>query len=730
MTHTLLALIMHLTLVYVFSIFMFARAYGEYITSVGRHHRMQLMLVLQDINGCVRHQHSSSLLHSYGNQLVCLQKHMFHCLLESNTVSETGAIHRYCGAVSLKAIQTVSSDSVMLVEVIAGHFVHHEVLQFNFRTSRYYLCRQHGLLVLYKGSTSDSYCGRRVPWTMTIPSDSSYLRLVIKRYMYYELLLFYSSSHKNWIKHFSYVQMSSLLGGGMTVTGDSGESMQYYVIVYHLQQVRLNVLSTGPVDGSVIVKDGPGRLSNTIMDLKNTNPSSAIQATTSAYWAFIEVLIPLITNTGIKIRLSLTTVAVNVRRCHSHDRIHFVERSSDHRNVICSNFIQTTSPKEFIRLTVQSFTFHGPNTITDKSSSRCQYGGITIEFQPDVKRLQFCDDLRDFDISSEYDVLKITLVWFYGYSRGQFVARAISSQCQTVYLERFPSHMVYKNDVSVRMGPSPYCYYVVCPPVHMDIQRSCTIQLGPPSLTAASLEITTLNTLESCNVHLKQMHLNKFISYNLSVMSTENWPFGLINASSGSYKQYFISQNHTYDFLNDAKIKLRLLCDLDDPSKQMAVLVRLSACEKIQDEYVKVVVNKIPTISDSCLNMLYIFTAVKTQTKKNNYHNNYHNFIYAQNGHTGHDVFIDYKSCPEDCRNFKYTVYVRNTGDNDITEYTAQVGHDIFTGYSHRGFRIKITPPKYDCINVCLMKLTIDIPYLPINTKDYDLGPYLFFNDR
>ena len=726
MTDILLALIMPLTWVHVFFIFSFSRSDGEYITGVGRNHRMQLTFVLQDTNGCVKHQHSSSLLHSYGNQLVCLQKHMFHCLLDRNRISEKGASQSYCGAISLKDIQMVSSDTVMFIGVIAGHFVHHEVLEFNFRISKYYFCSQHGLLILYKGYTSDSYCGRRVPWTMTIPSDSSYLRLVMKGYMYYELSIFYSSSQKNWIKHFKYVQMSSLSAGG--IIGDSGKSMQYYVIVDHLQQVRLKVLSTGRVYGNVIVKDGPGRLSDTIMDLKNTNSTSGIQTTTSAYWAFVEVLIPYNTNAVIKIRLSLTSVSGSVRKCYGRDQIDFVERSSDRRNVICSNLLVTDSHLKFFRLTVLSFSFHGPSTLTDKSSSRCQYGGVTIEFYSNDIGLRLCEDLEDFDISSPYHAMQITLVWFYGYSRGQFMARATSSQCQTFYLERYPSHRVYKHDAFVKMGPRSNCYHVVCPPVQMDIQRFCTIQLGPPSFTAASLEITTLNTLEPCNVHLKQTYLNKFISYNLSTISTENWPFGLINATSTPYKQYFMLQKHTYDFLNAAKIKLRLLCDQDDPLKQMAVLIRMSACEKFEQVYIGNVVNNIPTV---CMQVIYMFTAVKTQFKKAKTHNIYHDFLYARNGgHTGHTVRLDYKSCPEDCRNFKYTVYVRSTDDNDIMEYTTQVSHQIFTGYSHRGFRVKIIVPETDCINVCLMALSIHTPYLPVNTKDYDLGSYLFFNDR
>ena len=232
--------------------------------------------------------------------------------------------------------------------------------------------------------------------------------------------------------------------------------------------------------------------------VKNTNSSTDIQVTTSAYWAFVEMLLPYTTNTDIKIRV--TSVSGSVRRCYGRDQIYFVKTASDRRNVICSSFLKTKSAMEFVKLTV-NLSFHGPSTITDKSSSRCQYGGITIEFYSGDKGIQFCEDLEDFDISSEYEVIKITLVWFYGYSRGQFVARVTSSQCQTFYLERYHSHLVYKHDVFVRMGSRPNCYYVVCPAVHMDTQRSCTIHLGPPSLTVASLGITTLNTLEACNIH-------------------------------------------------------------------------------------------------------------------------------------------------------------------------------------------------------------------------------------
>ena len=734
-----LAVIMIITWIHVFYISLLCRSDCEYLTGVVSHHRMLLTFVLQDINGCVKNQQSSSPLYSYTNQLVCFRKHLLHCLLVNNPISERqtwersiSPSHRYCGAISVHDLEIISSDTVLFIEVITGHFVHHEILEFNFKTSRYTLCRQHGLLVLYEGYTSDMYCGRRVPWTIIIPSDSSYLRLITKSYMPYELSIFYNSFQNNLLKDLISVEMLPLLVNGITLNGESRTPMKYYVFASHLQQVHLNVLSSGPVHGGIIVKDGPGRLSNTIVELKNTNSSSNIQATTSAFWAFIDIFVSYTSGTVIEIRLNIVSSAGKVESCNSHDNTYLVETSPYHRNVICSNFIRTNSFQKFIGLTVKSFSFQGSNTLTDKSSSRCQYGGVTFKFYSSDKGIQICEDARDYDIFSKYDLIQMTLVWFYGYSRGHFVARKTSSQCQTVYLELSPPHQVYRNDIVAIFDPRPYCYYVVCPPVHMQAQRSCTIRLGPPSLTATTLEIKTRNTLEACNANLKQNYLNEFISYKLSTMSTVNWPFGLINGTTTSHEQYNISQKHTYDFLHFAKIKLRLLCDQDDSFKQMAVLIRTSACGKTwYHKFESFVVNNIPTVSDSCPRMTYMFTAVKTQIKKNNTHNNYHDFIYAPNGHTrGHVVDLTYKSCPATCRNFNYSVFVRGTDNTDIIEYTTSVGYGIFTGYYHRGFRVKIIIPETDCVNVCLMALSIQDPDYPINTKDYDLGSFLFYSDR
>ena len=102
---------------------------------------------------------------------------------------------------------------------------------------------------------------------------------------------------------------------------------------------------------------------------------------------------------------------------------------------------------------------------------------------------------------------------------------------------------------------------------------------------------------------------------NLNATSTENWLFGIINTTSTSYKRHIMLHSHAYDFLHFAKIKINLLCSQDHPLKQMTILIRMSSCHKIYDQFVATVANNIPTITDSCLMITYTFTAVKTRNK-------------------------------------------------------------------------------------------------------------------
>ena len=177
---------------------------------------------------------------------------------------------------------------------------------FNFTISPAISCDEHGLFFYYTGFRSDSHCGRRVPWTIIIPSDKSYyIHLVITNYLDYELLIFYSSFQNNWIRSLVHVQHLHPQNIDFQFNREKINSVQCYILVEHSKLIYLNLLSTGPVKESILVNDGPGRLSNTILEHRNIISPINAKATTTAYWAFVEILLPLKTDTVIKIRVQV-----------------------------------------------------------------------------------------------------------------------------------------------------------------------------------------------------------------------------------------------------------------------------------------------------------------------------------------------------------------------------------------------------------------------------------------
>ena len=76
------------------------------------------------------------------------------------------------------------------------------------------------------------------------------------------------------------------------------------------------------------------------------------------------------------------------------------------------------------------------------------------------------------------------------------MANGFTSECGTLNLELYPDQQIYQPDFTLTFLPSPECYFVACPPVQTDTQRSCIIQFGPPSVGTTPLEITTRDTIQ------------------------------------------------------------------------------------------------------------------------------------------------------------------------------------------------------------------------------------------
>ena len=161
-------------------------------------------------------------------------------------------------------------------------------------------------------------------------------------------------------------------------------------------------------------------------------------------------------------------------------------------------------------------------------------------------------------------------------------------------------------------------------------------------------------------------------------------------------------------------MNLSLLCNTVLLLRQISILVNISEGQKLNNKYHNYVANGIPALSDKCIAHPFII-AKKDDDKTTT--NNYKDYIYKGTGSipTGHDVHVEYKSCPVKCRNIRYTVFVRSRDRTTILEYASKVGYPIFTGYYHIGFRVLIAVTENDCTEeACILTLLIRKPGTPI----------------
>ena len=245
------------------------------------------------------------------------------------------------GAVGITQTHRVSLQHKLIIEVIHNHIIYQSVHVFNFKVSRHILCAAHGLVILYNGGRSDTYCGRRVPWTMIIPSSKAHLRLTVTADVDIHLSLFYTTHRKNDIKRFIkhiYQQTSKSISASY---GNSSSSIQYYIMASRYGHITFHVTASGPINGHVVIQDGPGTMSKTILTLENTNTQSDILVRTSAYWAFIRLYIEHNRGTIIYLKMeferALTIQAIAIVNYHS--RIYLVDKTQSVQIMLrCSGY--------------------------------------------------------------------------------------------------------------------------------------------------------------------------------------------------------------------------------------------------------------------------------------------------------------------------------------------------------------------------------------------------------
>ena len=84
-------------------------------------------------------------------------------------------------------------------------------------------------------------------------------------------------------KRFLHVKLLPLLRHSYIIFENSA---QYYAVTEPTKYIHLSLF---PVNGTIKVHDGPGRLSNTLLEINNRDSLGNDIARSSAYWAFVDI---------------------------------------------------------------------------------------------------------------------------------------------------------------------------------------------------------------------------------------------------------------------------------------------------------------------------------------------------------------------------------------------------------------------------------------------------------
>ena len=726
----------------IFLLFLIPICRGYFIASTGGFIK-QKTLMLQDIATCISQEQPLSLSQQRTQQFVCVNKMLSGCLLRESTTPQpageesTYRSGAYCGALVRNTKTTLFTASTIILSVMKGYFIHTQFLIFQFWSPMYTSCRQHGIIIFLEGR-GELFCGKRPPWVISSLSQKLSVDIVIMDQKEYALTFFYSGYRAQWIKTYSYEVNMHLSSGALVnvelplehmVVGVT--SYTYCIMTHHNKRVYVEVYWDLFVKSELVIYDGPGVKSSKLLQVYTNTRGNTI-AQSSAFLAFFKIT----THQGFVRNSSMFVNVYNVDntdrnvQCIQLRRRLFSIKAFNYNNTVCSGKYKLS--RGFMTITFRDLNFSGPNNIMGDMPDPCHYGGVVIEFVKEGKRVKYCNNIKNMSVYSN-SWLYFTIIYFSGYSTGHLSGEINKDDCPTFYAELRPPGDLYKADIRLKINAALPCQIIVCPPLVNASQKTCTVELGPDPIGTITIRSGQQHTLGQCDPHLEEL-TEEQTSYNITTTITKEWPFGLpiqqrdINYTLG--KEKFIK------YLHNGTISINMLCiEKHALRHQTYVFLEISICRKREEyhRYERLDSNNIPALSESCLNYIYTFTPVKQiPSSKNTY-----DFIYKGRGYenvnTGHIVDVEYVSCPNECRKYKYSVLVRESYYT-IREYTSEIGGETFTGYYHRGFMVSVMPPISSCNNLEVCSLSVQIkklshqigvfPPLPLKLR---LGSTLYY---
>ena len=656
----------------------------------------QKRFMLKDISDCLNHIEES--LSMRDNYLIiirhCLKERFLHCvpmgIIQGDKNLPSFSKDKYCGRIRVDSTLDRRFHNIQFT-IIEGYIMHFSMLHFYFEWSAIG-CKTHSLVMTFVHEASVYYCGKRSPWSVTTDANQTFMHIIARADQLYEVDIFYSTKKLKWMTEYYkrltfYHYTLDLKILYLPLSNDVitiADSYEYHVRVHTMRRVVFIPQNNRNI---ITFYDGPGILSNIMREVRRHVFFA------SGYIGVIVLQIP-----KHKIRVTIQTFA-NLRR--STDATCFDGRRTGRRDLPYPIYA-STSPRQGTlcyhkfqaydnSLTVKIFTFvfEGPTMFDDLY--HCYYGGLFIQQMGSGKTINICQNINRHIVYGDVPDMKLLLVWYTGYSYGSISAQLQAENCHTKYLNyKFFSskyHPIMLRDNTV------YCQRVICPSLNYTKGHNCRFAIKGfhKPIGPTTVQVDQFVAVDRCLGN----HAIYFKKYNMSVVHAMNWPVSQKEVDNFSFRMADVGLQH-FQFLYHLNVSLPYVCDRRNSMLQFGVILKKSTC------YVQRVTgltgffrqfNSLE-ITPDCISRMLLLPQNKTT-----------DLLYMvtdSTNSTGVEVGVRQHDCVRHC-DYMLDFTVIEKKNSTFYHYVARALDtksryaQLFTGYYHQGFRLKVTPPDDGC---------------------------------
>ena len=650
--------------------------------------------------------------------LTCIQKHGDNIEWNDSSGISLRFPADYCGFISLNENEAAFVRIILHIRFRTHYLVNIDILHFNFDWL-HPNCGQHSVSVvdLIIKSTVP-FCGRRLSWNLMATGNEVDVIITTQPLYSYLVTMFFSSYQFAWIDSFAVKKSLSFttrfftdFDGFQTNINSKTLIFKFNILSHVEKRVQIELTSTDELTSGIAIYDGPGNLSNDIIDFHDIITKKRKLALSSAFHASIHVVYSAVANVIFRIRsISHTS---DLKYCAKRKPGHVYVTSSAVRNTVCNGLFSSGGESvdyvyfsSYAAVFIHRFHFSGPSHVSHHPDYNCEYGGIYVRFRRKkgfFRIFPICESRSNFLIYGDHVYTSILVVWYAGYSFGSLSASLERSHCFVQYLE-FNHKGNGGIDDDVVVDDQVVCQSYICSPLTSHHQNQCRFSIRAPgrAIGTAFILISQASTLGRCMPEIARYRDNPI--YNITAAFSPTWPLGGVHYDKLSLNASTV-WNKTFFHLDNGTVSMPYICTKERQGRQMFLVIQVSTCQVSPNSmFVVRPLANIDSLSSHCIGYNYIMRGDKVNAS---------HLIHKEHDSLIKGTFFSVKysskhgECPIRCKKYTYSVFVLSRDKSQVYEYVKDVGTKFYPGYFHHGLRMTINPPKDPCedIEPCLISV-------------------------